>query len=100
MASGPRRTPRAPSTWPRTSTRRPGSTVSAAILGLGALAGARLKEAKKHAEEIAALHLRTIEVTGSGHRRQGCDNHMTTSERLPLLAMTVARAIGAERKRK
>ena len=65
----------------------------AAILGLGALAGSRLKEAKKHAEEIVGLHLRTIESLALAIDARDGTSHMHI-ERLPLLAMQVAEQLG------
>ena len=67
--------------------------VLCAVLALGLLAGVRLREAKKHAEEIAALHLRTIEAMALAIEAKD----ETTYEhlrRMPLVAMTVAKQLG------
>jgi diguanylate cyclase (GGDEF)-like protein/putative nucleotidyltransferase with HDIG domain len=63
------------------------------VLGLGLLAGARLKEAKKHAEEIAALHLRTIEALALAIEAKDETTH-DHLQRVPLMALTVAKELG------
>jgi len=64
-----------------------------AVLALGALAGARLREERKHAEEITALHVRTIEAMALAIEAKDA----TTYEhlrRVPLVAMAVAKELG------
>jgi diguanylate cyclase (GGDEF)-like protein/putative nucleotidyltransferase with HDIG domain len=64
-----------------------------AVLGLGLLAGDRLKDAKKHAEEIAALHLRTIEALALAIEAKDETTH-DHLQRMPLFALAVAKQLG------
>ncbi|HTS68830.1 MAG TPA: HD domain-containing phosphohydrolase, partial [Terriglobia bacterium] len=67
--------------------------VLCAVLGLGALAGFRLKEVKKHADEIAALQLRTIEALALAIEAKDETTH-DHLQRMPLLARAVAKQMG------
>ena len=64
-----------------------------AVLLLGVVAGARLREAKKHAEEIAALHVRTIEAMALAIEAKDATTY-DHLRRMPLVAMTVAKQLG------
>jgi len=63
------------------------------LLALGALAGVRLRVAKKHAEEIAALHVRTIEAMALAIEAKDATTY-DHLRRMPLVAMTVAKQLG------
>jgi len=64
-----------------------------AVLLLGVLSGARLKEAKKHAEEIAALHLRTLEALALAIEAKDETTH-DHLQRMPSMAVAVAMQLG------
>jgi len=64
-----------------------------ALLALGVLAGARLREAKRHAEEIAALHVRTIEAMALAIEAKDATTY-DHLRRMPLVAMAVAKQLG------
>jgi diguanylate cyclase (GGDEF)-like protein/putative nucleotidyltransferase with HDIG domain len=68
-----------------------------AVLALGVLAGARLEEAKKHAEEVAALHLRTLEALALAIEAKDETTH-DHLQRMPSMALTVARQLGLSEK--
>jgi diguanylate cyclase (GGDEF)-like protein/putative nucleotidyltransferase with HDIG domain len=68
-----------------------------AVLALGALTGARLKEAKKHAEEVAALHLRTLEALALAIEAKDETTHEHL-QRMPGMAVTVAKQLGLSEK--
>jgi len=67
------------------------------VLGLGLLAGVRLRDAKKHAEEMSALHLRTIEALALAIEAKDENTH-DHLQRVPCMALAVAKGLGLTEK--